>query len=424
MGRARTGIAGAAIALLGLAGCGSPEGQPAATVTATSQTCDAGAPCTTSGHLRWTYALPGPYRLDNDLGPWLEPVSLGTGGDGFAVTRDGNHVLLLASDTITALDASTGQRLWQRTLHGDLRSPAWYGDRLVVESIAPGGKRTWLSVDPSRPDTPLVTFHVEGRPLAVDYGSDAPRYAADKPLVYLTPAYGEEAPDVVTRIDPVTGKPLWRHEIKPYRGHALTDGILYLDDTTWRTDPAAKAAGRRLRAQAKQAGDTSPPPAGGARQARAVQRIDLRSGKLLDDRALPRPLWRNLGLDRVTDGGVAVFSDYSTDDNDDTIAVDLRRGTQVATPPEKNAESGRRAQVTTVRVGQSHGERIVAKDAQGHTRWRGPTRLGFRLPTLLPTDPRIVVAASCLPDGLRRTTLTERFDGVICTAPVLEAYTW
>lgn len=373
-----------------------------------ARTCaDDGASCTESGELRWSLPLPGQYRLDASFDDFLllQRVALKEEGERLGLFATDDTVYLSTGPQLLAIDAATGELRWTHREAGTSATTIRMQDsRLLVSQETLGDARQYLSVDPRTGDSTTIAL----REFEDDLGAGRTE-VGDVPSGELILAAGglwNTGEAGVRSVDPRSGKLNWRVRLGQYWQRTVRDGVVYADD--YRTRKNVLTDGE--------------PTA----QTRAIQRVDIRSGKRLPDIELPRELWGKHHVAYVTGDGTIVLADPPADGGAH-YAIDQNGRTLDEVPDDDRTSSSeddeQEARVSAVGPS-AKANHLVAQDASGAKRWTGPAMLGPGSVLLTNGQPRVAVTVACAPDGVRNSTLTDPVPGTMCTKPRVFAVTW
>lgn len=402
--RAVSPLAGIAVAVAVLAGCTSHDvtqrtAPPVrSALSGGARTCtDPGAACGRSGAVRWVLPLTGTYRVDrpdDSSAHSVTPVVHDEDGDGLSLVASGDSVLLQTGEQVLAVDVATGRVRWRHVSPGTGGYElAMVGGRAVYEQKVPSDEYgPYLSLDPKTGSA---------RTISVRTGEDrVGEFASGLVLVRGIGALSDATHAGVRRVDPVTGRTLWDARLGRGWDYEVRGGVLYADDHRLRPDLPKTSEHRS--------------------QTRAIQRVDLRTGRRLPDVHVPRDYWGDDYLDYVTDRGVIVVSTAPAYGNK-KHAFDLA-GRPVSPVPPSDGPEGKPARQQL---------KIIAQRSDGIQRlsghgWTGPAMRApaFDTNALLGSRTRVEVAVACAPDGVRAGTLEDPFPATYCTKPRFFGVTW
>ncbi|MBO0889521.1 MAG: hypothetical protein J2P14_01320 [Acidothermales bacterium] len=395
-------LAALAAAAAVLAGCtphGAPHAAPPPVRSALSggaRTCtDPDAACGRSGAVRWVLPLTGIYRVDrpdDSAEGSLAPLAHDEDGDGLSLAADGDTVYLQTGEQVLAVDVATGRVRWRHVAPGTGGYElAMVGGRLVYEQKMPDAAfGPYLSLDPKTGSARAIPVR-EGEAQVSDVTSSLV-------LVHGIGALSGVARAGVRRVDPVTGRTRWDVRLAHGWDYEVRGGVLYADDYRQRADPPKNAPG----------------------QTRAIQRVDLRTGKGLPDVPVPKGYWGDDYLDYVTDRGVVVVTTAPIDGSK-KHAFDLSGRPVTPVPPDDEDATARRTGEQVNVGGRFGGVRHLSANG-----WTGPAMRapGYDTEAVVGARTRVAVAAACAPDGVRAGTLEDPFPATYCTKPRLFGVTW
>ncbi|MQA88426.1 MAG: PQQ-binding-like beta-propeller repeat protein [Streptosporangiales bacterium] len=252
----------------------------------------------------------------------------------------------------------------------------------------------------------------------------------------------------VIAVDPADGEVRWRRTLDPWYSATVLDGVLYTDD--------------------------NPDPDAGVM--RRIQRVELRSGRVLPAFTLPAELRGHgvLRTESLEPGLLFVDNWGSEDEHTRTGAVRGRTGQVLWTSSEDDGgvqEIDRAADPPTVYLHTPSEDVLVAREAttgkvaaedvdeevfngwggvvtgatvdetdpdengvsrlrgievgSGDVPWRGPPMIGFsEMASWVDGSPGLFVGLACAPGGVRDSRPDEITPGVRCTKPRLFALNW
>lgn len=373
------------------------------------RTCDDGDTCAESGALRWSRPLLDPYRADVEYGDYLaiRPVVTYEHGDATRLLADDDTVYFASGTQLLALDAATGKPRWShrypKSAVGGFNELRMVGGRLLVAQSLLGEKRQYLSVDPRTGDRIVIPVR-DGENDLLPWGETDHETPRDELILSTAGFWGSAGADTVRSVDPTTGRTSWRTKLGQSWQKTVRDGVLYLDDYRERADIPKNREQRH--------------------ETRAIQRVDLRTGKRLPDIELPKKLWGKHHMAYVTKDETIVLEDAPIDGGA-KYAVD-ENGRQLDQVPADEPERERQTDdEEPVRAEGPDGkvQRLVGYKS-GAKRWTGPRMMAPGEMLRVGTTPRLAVALACAPDGIEAATLTSPFPGVRCTKPRVFAVTW
>lgn len=400
----RTTLAAVAVvaAVAGLAACTTPRTTTSPARSALSGgalTCgEPSAACGRSGALRWVLPLTGTYRVDrpDDLHTdSVVPAEHDDGGDGLSLLAMGDTVYLQAGGQVLAVDVATGRVRWRHVAPDASSYPAeTVGDRLLYQLKLPGvTDGPYVSLDPRTGAARTIPVRDgEYRVDALDTG------------MYLARGLGRfSTADQagVRKVDPLTGRTVWETRLRTGHDYIVSRGIFYADDSRERANLPKKLRDRW--------------------QTRAIQRVDLRTGKRLPDIQVPKRYWDgDYYLDYVTRRGVVVLV-TSPADGAKRHALTLA-GRPVRAVPTHDQELKVEARGHVVNLAGRPGR---VRRLTGHG-WAGPAMRAPAYDTnrLVGSRVRVAVAVACAPDGVRPGTLEDPFPATYCTKPRFFGVTW
>lgn len=401
-----TSLAALAAATAVLAGCASHE-TPRSTATPVrsalsggARTCtDPDAACGRSGAVRWVLPLTGTYRLGRpgfgSVGGTRAVVHVEEGDD-MSLAASGGSVFLQSGEQLLAVDVATGRLRWRHVAPGTTGYPVdVVGGRVLYRQRTPYvSDGPFLSLDPRTGSAHRIPVRE----------SEYRVREVDSSLVLLRGigTWRDSDHPGVRLVDPVSGRTRW--DVRLGRGweYQVRDGVLYADDFRLRRDVPKTSEHRS--------------------QTRAIQRVDLRTGRRLPDVRVPKKYWGDVHLDYVTDRGVIVVTTVPADGNV-KHAFDLAGRPVTPVPSFSEAEEKQEATGEKVRV---TGPERGIQHLSGHG-WTGPAMraAAFGTSTVVGSRPRVAVAVACAPDAVRPGTLEDPFPSTYyCTKPRFFGVTW
>lgn len=394
-------LAALAAAAAVLVGCTSHDATTPPVRSALSggaRTCtDPNAACGRSGAVRWVLPLTGTYRVDrsdDSSEGSITPVALDEDGDGLSLVADRGTVYLQTGGQVLAVDVGTGRVRWRHVAPGTGGyTMTMVGGRVVYEQKVPNvAFGPYLSLDPKTGSARAIPVH-EGEAQVRDVTSALV-------LVHGIGALSAAVGAGVRQVDPVTGRTRWDVRLADGWDYEVRGGVLYADDYRLRPDLPRTAEHRG--------------------QTRAIQRVDLRTGKRLPDVHVPRKYWGDDYLDYVTDHDIIVVSTAPVYGGR-KHAFDLAGRPVTPVPPSDENVTAKPNGDQVKLDGRFGGVRHLS----GHG-WTGPAMRapGFDTNALVGSRTRVAVAVACAPDGVRAGTLEDPFPATYCTKPRFFGVTW